>query len=143
MSYCGKQDLIDRFGEDELIQLTDRPDPETGTVTGAIVDAVLNQAIGDADAEINGWLAGRYQLPLATAPEVLRRIGCDIARYNLHGNSVPDPVRRRYEDAVKFLVQVGKGAVSLGINPAGQAGSDRALPEMQSSTGVFGRDHDD
>lgn len=142
MSYCTQQDLIDRFGETELIQLTDRPDPDTGAVTGAIVGAVLDQAISDADAEINGWLAGRYQLPLATTPEVLRRIGCDIARYNLYGNSVPDPVRRRYEDAVKFLVQVGKGAVSLGIDPAGQAGTDRALPDMQSAAGVFGRDHD-
>jgi len=142
VSYCTKQDLIDRFGETELIQLTDRPDPETGAVTGAIVDAVLNPAIQDAKDEINGWLAGRYQLPLATVPEVLRRIGCDIARYYLYEQTVTDQVRKRYEDAVKFLACLGKGTISLGVDLEGQAGSDRPLPEMQSAPGVFGRDND-
>ena len=44
MSYCTRQNLIDRFGEPELIQLTDLDN------LGVIDDTVLNQAISDADA---------------------------------------------------------------------------------------------
>ena len=44
-SIITRQDLIDRFGEDELVLLTDREG------RGVINDEVLNRAIEDAEAE--------------------------------------------------------------------------------------------
>lgn len=115
MTYATQQDLIDRFGSQELIELTDRAS------TGAIDATVITRALNDADAEINGYLAGRYSLPLATTPPALSRMACDIARYRLYEDRATEAVTQRYKDAVRFLDGIAKGLVSLGLNAAGTA----------------------
>lgn len=130
MPYVTQQQLIDRFGSEELIQLTDRAN------AGAIDTAVLNQAIADAGAEIDGYLAGRYQLPLATAPSILALYCGDIARYRLYDDAARDEVRKRYDDAIEFLKLVAKGTVRLGADePAATGGA-----QMETGGRVFGRD---
>lgn len=114
MTYATQQDLEDRFGADELIQLTDR------TNVGAIDSTVVSRALGDADAEINGYLAAQYTLPLATVPAVLVRLACDIARYQLGADRVTEAMRERYKDAVSFLKSLSKGDAQLGV-ATGQA----------------------
>ncbi|ABE45643.1 gp436 family protein [Polaromonas sp. JS666] len=115
MSYAVKQDMIDRFAQSELIQLTDR----TGSAI-AVDDAVLAQALLDADAEIDGYLMGRYALPLASVPRILIGACCDVARYRLYDDRATEQVTKRYDDAIKFLKLVADGKVSLGINVANQ-----------------------
>ncbi len=109
MGYAVKQNMIDRFGSEELIQLTDRAN------TGAIDDVVLGQALADADAEINGYLVSRYVLPLASVPPLLMRIACDVARYHLYDDHATEQVRVRYEDARKLLEGIASGRVQLGL----------------------------
>jgi phage gp36-like protein len=135
MPYCAKQDLIDRFGEGELIQLTDR------TGAGVINDTVLNRAINDADGEINGYLASRYDLPLAGTPPVLTLKACDIARYYLYDEAVPDVVKERYASAIRWLELVAVGKITLGLDTDGAEITSAGLPEMQSAGSVFGRDN--
>lgn len=107
MTYATQADLIDRFGETELAQRTNRVD-------GLTIDAVvLARALADADAEIDSHLATRFALPLATTPSVLVRLGADIARYRLYDDGVPETVRQRYEDAVKMLKLMAEGKVQL------------------------------
>ncbi len=113
MGYATQQNMIDRFESKELIDLTDRAN------TGAIDAVVLGQALADADAKIDGYLASRYTLPLATVPGSLVRIACDIARYFLYDNHATEEVRNRYKDAEKFLVSLGKGEITLGPDPSG------------------------
>lgn len=114
MTYATQQDMVDRFGADELIQLTDR------TNIGAIDSTVVSRALGDADAEINGYLAAQYSLPLATAPAVLVRLACDIARYRLSADRASEAVRNCYKDAVTFLKSLSRGEAQLGV-ATGQA----------------------
>lgn len=136
MPYATRQDMIDRYSEVELAQLTDR-----GSVRAdRIVDAVLNRALDDASAEIDGYLAGRYVLPLSPAPANLPLICCDIARYRLQINEAGEQVRARYDAAIKFLTKVATGeiqigATALGATPAAAAGG------VSFSTGqkAFGR----
>ena len=64
--YATRQDMISRFGEEEIRLLTDRDGS-----AGAIVDAVLDQVLADASAEIDGYIGGRYRLPLVTVPQIL------------------------------------------------------------------------
>lgn len=111
MSYAVKQDMIDRFAESELVQLTDR----SGTAV-AINDTVLARALSDADAEIDGYLMGRYTLPLANTPRMLTSVACDIARYRLYDDRVTEQVEKRYDDAVKLLRLIGEGKISIGPN---------------------------
>lgn len=109
MTYSVEADLVNRFGEQEIIQLTDRNN------LGAIDTAVLGQALADADAEIDGYIGGRYTLPLAAVPQILTGYACDIARYRLYDDDAPEQVRLRYQDAVKFLALVGQGKIGLGL----------------------------
>lgn len=112
MSYATLADLVARYGEDELVSLTDV------NRSGAINVGVLNQAISDADSEIDSYVAVRFSLPLATVPKELTRVACDIARYRLYDDRAPDEIRKRYEDAVKWLAAVANGSRSLGLPPA-------------------------
>lgn len=107
MTYAAQTDLVDRFGSDELAQRTDR-------VNGTNIDAVvLGRALADADAEIDGYLATRYRLPLASVPAVLVRLAADIARHQLCDDKVPEAVRQRYVDAVGLLKRLASGEVQL------------------------------
>lgn len=130
MPYTTQQNLVDRFGEAEMIQLTDREN------TGSIDADVLTQAIADADAEIDGYLAGRYQLPIAVVPGILTIYAGDIARYRLYDDGATDEIRRRYEDAMKFLRLVSEGKVRLGADEPAPAGG----AQMESGGRIFGRD---
>lgn len=107
MSYATQSDMVERFGEQELAQRTNRTD-------GLSIDAVvLGRALADADAEIDTYLAARYTLPLASTPGVVARLACDIARYRLYDDGAPDMLRQRYEDAVSLLKRLANGDVQL------------------------------
>lgn len=133
MPYASQQNLIDRFGEDELIQLTDR------TNTNLINATVIARALADADAEINGYLSSKYKLPLSPVPGVLEKLACDIARYQLYENAVTEIVKRRYEDVIRYLKDVVSGKASLGpdINNVQPAANNSV--KMSSTTPVWKR----
>lgn len=112
MSYATPEMLAARVGADRLIEITDR-DAE-----GVADDPMIAQALADACAEIDGYLASRYRLPLATTPPLLARIACDIAVYRLLAlrrmGDIED-ARVRYEDARRLLEAIARGLVSLGL----------------------------
>lgn len=132
MSYATQQELVDRFGEVELIQLTDRDDPPAGVINATVVQ----RALSDADAEINGHLEGRYALPLATTPTILVTYACDIARYHLYDDRASEQVTKRYEAAMKFLRMVAEGKIGLGPDGSGDptaptGGVQHVAPERE------------
>lgn len=137
MKYAIVQDMINRYGEAEMTQLTDRSEPPAG----GYVAATIEQSLNDAEAEIDAYLAARYALPLPTVPDVLKRITCDIARYLLHGPSVTPEVTNRYNNAVYFLKGVSRGEAVLGINSdTGAAPVSENLPEHFGPGRTFSRD---
>lgn len=133
MGYATSIDLVNRFGETELIQLSDRAS------TGAINTVVVAAKLADADAEIDGYLAGRYTLPLAAVPLALVRIACDVARYHLYDDRPTEQVSQRYKDAIRFLEMVAKGNVQLGVDSGGGVPAVTASPEHVSNEPVFSR----
>lgn len=135
MSYCTQSDLVQRFGLKELIQLTDL------LQLGAPDAATVAQACADASAQIDGYLAGRYALPLASTPPNLTRIACDIARYRLYENQPTETVATRYEAAVKYLEQIALGRIALPPSVSGAAvASEAGLPAFGGAEPVFGRE---
>lgn len=114
MSYATQADLVARFGETEMIQISNR------ALTAETIDtAVVAAKLADAEAEIDGYLQGRYQLPLLPVPPVLARLACDIARYHLYDDRTTEAVTQRYRDAIAFLVRVSQGQVQLGVAEGG------------------------
>ena len=135
MTYATQSDLVERFGVAELAQRTNRVDGQS------IDTVVLNRALTDADAEIDGYLATRYSLPLASTPAVLVRIAADLARYQLCGDKVPDSVRQRYVDAVVVLKRLATGEVQLaGIAAIPAAGGAGNAVASRTAARVFGSD---
>lgn len=133
MTYATQTDLVERFGEEELIQLTDRAN------VGAIDTAVLARAIADADAEIDSYArAGGHTVPLSPVPDVVSRLAADIVRYRLMDDAATDEVRKRYEDARRTLEAIAAGRVSLGADDAVTTATGR--PVLRS--GVSGHDWD-
>ncbi len=123
--YATAQDLIDRFGSERLRELTDIEAP----ATGAIRASVLMAKLADADAEIDGYLVGRYALPMAAWPAVLKVHACSIAWYRLLGSLADAGARQDYEDATTYLVKVAEGRVVL-VAPAAAPAAAGAGPVL-------------
>jgi len=113
--YTTKAEMIDRYGEAELLRLTDRDG-----AAEAIVDTVLDRAIADAQGVVDGYLAKRYALPLATTPEILKPTASAIALYFLWPHA-PEEVRNRYRDAIRQLEAIAAGTVQLDVAGAAPA----------------------
>lgn len=134
MSYASTADMIDRFGETELLALTDRNDE------GQIDQLILLRALDDADGEIDGYLAGQYTLPLTTTPTVLKRIAADIARYRLQEDRPTDVARQRYDDAIAFLKLLAEGKAKLGVDPTLGAAASSGGPLVDAPGRTFTKD---
>ncbi|HEN9575949.1 TPA: DUF1320 family protein, partial [Acinetobacter baumannii] len=117
--YATADAMIKKFGEHELIQLTDNVEPY---LDGINYDK-LNAALQEANSEIDGYLMGRYKLPLQTVPPFLESLACHIARYHACTGAMTDddPIRTRYDDAIKKLKDISKGIVGVGGTPAGES----------------------
>jgi phage gp36-like protein len=107
MPYVTKTDLTARYGEDQLIALTDRAN------VGAINDTVLDAAIADAGAEIDAHLMARYDLPLGEVPPLLSRIAAKLVFHSLHTLDVPDAVKDGAVWARATLKEIGQGRIQL------------------------------
>lgn len=138
MGYATQADMVERFGQDELAQRTNR---EGGNTIDA---AVLARALADADAEIDAHLAVRYSLPLPVVPPVLTRLAADVARYRLFDDGVPETVRLRYQDAVALLRRMAAGEVRLGEGTSQPDGAQPAAGGLavavRAPRPVFGAD---
>lgn len=117
MAYATRADLEGRFGE-----------PEITALAGA--DDRVAEALADADAEINARLAVAYDLPLADGdyPQ-LKALACDLARYRLYDDSMPDQVRNNASGARRRLRELAEGVTALldadGSTVARRAGTPR------------------
>ena len=136
MPYATPQDMMNQFGETELVALTDREN------VGVVDDALLVKALENAEGEINAYVGAKYQLPLANVPVVVRDFACDIARYRLSGAEVTetDVVRTRQKDAIKFFERVSKGEVSLGIDLSNAKATPSGSVKTTNPAKVFNDD---
>lgn len=134
MPYALPADLITSFGVAELIQQTDL------TGSGEYNADTVARALTDASALIDGYVASRYSLPLAATPALLVTLCCDLARYALYVDAVPDIVQARRDQAVASLRDIAAGRVRL---DAGQGSDTPAAPSgladvVQAGRKVFG-----
>mgnify|MGYP001559306276 FL=1 len=114
MAYSTLTDLKKLIPEITIIQLTD--DENIGAVNQSRVD----EAIAQADAEIDSYCGGRYAVPFTTVPDIAKKISVDIAIYNLYSRrveSLPETRADRYKNAIRQLEGIAKGLVSIGEQP--------------------------
>lgn len=129
--YATVEDLIARSGERELIGLTDRADPPTGTIDRAIVEA----ALAAASAEIDGYIAARYRVPLDPAPLPIRTATVALARHALWTTDRPEAVRQDRDDATRLLRDIANGIAALAAPVAGTPTPTTASAGVRASGG--------
>lgn len=136
MAYATPADMLARYGHTQLAQLCDR-----GQAQASVVDSdVLATALSDASALIDGYLVGRYALPLIPAPAVLMPICCQLARYNLMTHAPDDKALKDYEGAVKFLTLIAEGKTTLLPPAAAPSLAGAGAVVFSPGAKVFGRD---
>lgn len=140
MPYATISDIIDIFGENEAIQLSNLSDLSAETVNAARWQA----AIQTADRLIDSYLSQRYDTPLPEGeiPYVLVNCSAEIARYKLDREcKFRESVRADYEDQINWLKGIAKGTYDLGPRPDLALGEDieaEASPEIFSYSGSSG-----
>ncbi|MEI7475357.1 MAG: DUF1320 domain-containing protein [bacterium] len=111
--YCTLADIQKQISKDTLIQLTD--DNQTGETDTVIVD----EAIIYSETLIDGYLRGRYILPLTLVPGVIKIIAVDLSVFRLYSRrfqtDTPDAINEKYKNSIKMLEQIQKGIIALGI----------------------------
>ncbi|WP_313352645.1 phage protein Gp36 family protein [Paracoccus sp. (in: a-proteobacteria)] len=124
MSYASVDQLKAVIPVSDLELLTDF---ERG---GEPSDTRLQQALTDATAEINGYIAKVVKRPLADTPQILTVICRDLAMHRLylnlgHDMTSLDKVRKNWIDTLKSI-QRGESAI----------GDDGDGPDQLTSPGV-------
>lgn len=119
MGYCTVADV-------RGVLARDTTDPD-GTAASMYDGAILDFQIVAAQAIIDGYLAGRYQVPFVdgAVPPLVAALTVDLAAYRATLTyrqsvdlGVDDPVRLRYTDCMIMLKAVAAGDMDLPATPA-------------------------
>jgi len=146
MPYLSAAELLERFCAEEIAQRADRGIPRRVTAallstaaaggslagfTAAEQEAALaalglvNAALADASAQIDGYVATRYRVPLDPAPGSIKRLAGDLARYQLYDDAVTETIQKRRDEAIAELRDIAAGKSVLvdlaGIEPVDAA----------------------
>ena len=111
MSYATVAEFRAGIPHRDLVALTSLDD---GTDT--INDDRVQDALDDATAEIDSYIAKAVELPLADVPRILKTICRDLALHRLYVNIGHSMEARKSlrEDAIAFLKSVSRGDAALG-----------------------------
>lgn len=112
--------------------------------TGELNASWIEQALEQADEEINSFLGRRYLLPLPTVPGMLNKIAISIAFYWLadRDTQATELLQKRYDMALTSLREIANGKRELG-QPTVEAPSESSVGKvelLQQSERMFTRD---
>lgn len=139
MSYATIADMYARYNRDALHILTLNKVPDRQSLSPeALLQAqeqLIQVALDDAAAMIDGYIDGRATLPLEKVPVVLVRTACVLARFSLEEGQATDKAAKDAEGAVRLLEKVAAGEVGLGLSKDAErpAGGDVAVITSQGS----------
>ncbi|HBE44269.1 MAG TPA: DUF1320 domain-containing protein [Deltaproteobacteria bacterium] len=139
MSYCTIDDIKRMLPEQDIIMLTN--DASTGTVD---MDVVAD-AIAYADQLIDGYLRGRYTLPLSTVPSFLKKLSIDLVIFYLYGRRPEienENIGKKYTNTLKILEQIQAGKITLGDAVSGEdlPGPGEYKSNKTSDDRIFSKD---
>jgi len=123
------KDFVNDENRTKSLIVLDATDPNYDANDVAVLR--IDEQITAADDEIDSYLRGRYDLPLASVPGRIKQISKDIAIYNLYKrrqrDSMPDSIVSIYKERLKELEKIRSGKIDLGIEST----------EVKSSSGIF------
>ena len=113
MSYCSTSDVQSVITNDDLVQLTNDSGGDT------IDTSKITEAVSYVDNIIDGYLRGRYDLPLASTPDELKYLAVDFVVYKLYSRrlytEIPESINEKFRNVIKTLENIQKGLFNLGV----------------------------
>ena len=146
MSYSTRVEVRSMVKDDALNAIIGDTFIEDPAEREELVAPIIDEAIADADGELDGYLAKRYAVPISPAPKIINKCSKDIAVYNLFSRIGIDESTdqktylNRYNQAIKFLTLVAEGKVSLGAETDDPKTAAATGFSVHSSTRLFSRD---
>ena len=131
-AYATPQDMLDRFGGDEIADLLALPRDAPAAAYAATLKMV--RALADSATEIDAAIAARYALPLPGTYPLLRNIACDVARHRLYDEQPTDAVRNAASRARSQLKLAASGDLTL-LSDDGMIVTPRATASAAERTG--------
>lgn len=128
--YCSITDIVKDLSEAELILLVNDENLTVTSLAEAPPEIIerIEEQIKAAESEINGYIGGRYNLPLAEVPDRVNQICKDIAIYNLykrrHRLNMAESIVEIYKQCKSDLAKIQGGVITIfAAEPSsGQAG---------------------
>ena len=120
-AYCNAEDVMKMIKSDMVNAILGDEYIEDEEEKAKKLRELSEDALADADAEIDGYLSKRYRLPFDKVPAILNKFSKDIAVYNLASRIGIDESERektflnRYNAAIKFLTLVAEGKIDIGV----------------------------
>lgn len=137
MTYCTLPDLQLAIPAQTLIWLS-----QDDTQVAVLDAAVVGMAMTHAGELIDGYLRGRYALPLADVPTMLKDIAVSLARHWLYarrpdGGDLPKAVCEAHKTALSLLDRIQKGTVTPGIEGLGTTQPEAGVVKARSRESVL------
>ncbi|MFT2542376.1 gp436 family protein, partial [Escherichia coli] len=108
------------------------------TVNTRVVDSCIRYA----DELIDAHLRGRYILPLAEIPTVLRDIAITLVRYRLYARrpegDLPDTVKDDHKEALRQLRELRDNRLTLGLPSTQKDVPEPGESRVRSRPATFG-----
>lgn len=107
--YCTNQDIVDDLTEKVVAQLSNDEEPNI------VNEEIVGKYISESSQLIEGYLRGRYKLPLANEQAILKKICVDLVKYELYKRrgKVFDNIQNLYKDGIATLEKIQKGMITL------------------------------
>ena len=112
MFYCSIEDIEKQISTLSLIQLSNDETSQDG-----IDRTVCEEALIYSSTLIDGYLRGKYPVPLNTSFPLLRVLAIDLSIYRLFSRriqiEIPEVIIENYKNALKTHEQLKKGIITL------------------------------
>lgn len=113
-SYLVERDVISSLTKQTLVELTNEDYSAT-----EIDNSVIETVIKSQSEMVDGYLRGRYDVPLPEAPTMIKDITLDLVKYALYKrrpeSKMPETIESDRKFAIKQLEDIRDSKIHLGI----------------------------
>lgn len=105
--YLSIAEFVDRVGLREVISLTD------GAGDGLIDRTLLINKLIDAQSTVDAHFAGRYVVPLADPPIIVKKFVAELTHAALYPGGAPDGVAELAKQSLRMLERIQSGLMQI------------------------------
>lgn len=134
MAYASIDDLKTRYGDKEILMLTDLDQ------SNKINTRLCSIALNDASNVVDSYVSSVVEVPMLAPAPIIKSVVSDIARYMLHTKNTPETVERRYKDAISTLESIRDGDISINGSTQSETTTTAGLVDHTTRDRIFTMD---